>query len=203
MAKRAPKKATLTLSKATTSNAVPSSQRRSSTAGKSKGSWLARQFTKVGKAVSGHIAIGGLITPIARHFNISLDGDKPILGTSRIDFEMLVNNEMLVKRDDHYYLVMSDNLKMPPQSLPNPHYHEHSSGFSSIPMSPHANDFSRLHESIAALQAQQDRQYTEFVQFRDRQHNEFVQLREEQHLHQRNMEKLLQDTIDLFRTQLH
>ncbi|WVZ18098.1 hypothetical protein V8G54_005420, partial [Vigna mungo] len=36
------------------------------------GAWLARQFLKVGKASSGQIAIDGLITVIALHFNISL-----------------------------------------------------------------------------------------------------------------------------------
>ncbi|KAJ1384197.1 hypothetical protein SESBI_42750 [Sesbania bispinosa] len=201
MVKSAPEKVTLTLAKAKNSNATPSSQERSSTAGQSKGkhprsplseenpcgiefkneeqslsnahirksemlllwemesaidldlgSWLGRQFTKVGKAVSGQIAIGGLITPIARHFNILLDGDRTILVTSRIDLEMLVNNEMLVKRDDHYCLVMSENLNMSPQSLPNPEFTMHSSGFSSIPIGPHASDFSQLHESIVALQ---------------------------------------------------
>ncbi|WVZ01768.1 hypothetical protein V8G54_022574, partial [Vigna mungo] len=34
--------------------------------------WLARQFLKVGKASSGQIAIGGLITIIALHLNIPL-----------------------------------------------------------------------------------------------------------------------------------
>jgi len=37
------------------------------------GAWLARQLTKVWKASSGNIAIGGLITTIALHFNIPLD----------------------------------------------------------------------------------------------------------------------------------
>jgi len=44
-------------------------------------------LTKVGKVSSGNITIGGLITTIALH-------DKPIFGTSHIDLDMLVNNDI-------------------------------------------------------------------------------------------------------------
>ncbi|KAJ1400102.1 hypothetical protein SESBI_29828 [Sesbania bispinosa] len=48
------------------------------------GSHLACQFSKVGKAMTGDIVIGGFITPIAQAFNIDLSNDRKILGdTSR------------------------------------------------------------------------------------------------------------------------
>ncbi|KAJ1406078.1 hypothetical protein SESBI_25333 [Sesbania bispinosa] len=45
------------------------------------GSHLARQFSKMGKAVTGDIVIGGFITPIAQAFNIDLSNDRQILGS--------------------------------------------------------------------------------------------------------------------------
>jgi len=42
------------------------------------GTWLAHQLTKVGKASSGNIAIDGLITTIALHFNIPFEDNKPM-----------------------------------------------------------------------------------------------------------------------------
>jgi len=62
------------------------------------GAWWVRQFTK-GKVSSRKIAIGGFIMTITLHFNIPLEDDKPISGTSHIDLDMLINNDMLVKRD--------------------------------------------------------------------------------------------------------
>ncbi|KAJ1422818.1 hypothetical protein SESBI_12759 [Sesbania bispinosa] len=54
------------------------------------GSHLARQFSKVCKAVTGDIVIGGFITPIAHAFNIDLSIDRQILGNSSIDIEACI-----------------------------------------------------------------------------------------------------------------
>jgi len=66
------------------------------------GAWLARQPTKVGKASLRNIAIGGLITTIALHFNIPLKDD------------MLVHNDMFVKCDGQYCLLMNSIEVMAP-----------------------------------------------------------------------------------------
>jgi len=175
------------------------------------GAWLARQLIKVGKASLGNIAIGGLITTIALHFNIPLEDDKPILGTSRIDLDMLVNNEMLVKRDGQNCLVMNSIEVMPPQPLPNPAFTSvygrdiwtfltsdahHSSPPPFFPpfrvpsstVESHAEAFTRIHQSLTELHLQQQHHYNEFEQFRD-----------SQLLHQQHVKQLLHDTMALLR----
>jgi len=86
------------------------------------GAWLARQLTKVGKASLGNILIGKLITTIALYVNIPLEDDKPISRKSCIDLDMLINNDMLVKRDGQNCLAMNYIEGMPPQPLPNPDF---------------------------------------------------------------------------------
>ena len=175
------------------------------------GAWLARQLIKVGKASLGNIAIGGLITTIALHFNIPLEDYKPILGTSRIDLDMLVNNEMLVKRDGQNCLVMNSIEVMPPQPLPNPAFTSvygrdiwtfltsdahHSSPPPFFPpfrvpsstVESHAEAFTRIHQSLTELHLQQQHHYNEFEQFRD-----------SQLLHQQHVKQLLHDTMALLR----
>jgi len=56
---------------------------------------------------------------IALHFKIPLEDDKPISRTSYIDLDMVVNNDMLVKRDGQYCLMMNSIEGMAPQPLPN------------------------------------------------------------------------------------
>jgi len=67
------------------------------------GSFLARHLEKVGKADRGHIVVGGLITPIARHVGLNLRLAPTISSDLRLDLVYL-QTFMLTQVSGTYYL---------------------------------------------------------------------------------------------------
>ena len=82
------------------------------------GSHLARQFAKVGRAASGDIVIGGLITPLTLAFDYDLSSLKEATSSMQMDMESCFDMRMIIKENDVYYLILKD--EGPPYPVPNP-----------------------------------------------------------------------------------
>jgi len=82
------------------------------------GSFLVRHLLKVGRAQSGSIVVGGLITAIAEFLEYDLAGREMIKGNNCIDLELCLAIKMIVKEDGTYCLPLRH--RRTPLPLPNP-----------------------------------------------------------------------------------
>lgn len=77
------------------------------------GSHFIRHLVKVGKATTGSIVVGGLITPIALTLGHEMFGLEEAIGSSRVDLEACCAMHMIVRDGDVYCLTIKDRLPHP------------------------------------------------------------------------------------------
>ena len=70
--------------------------------------FAANHLKQVGHATTGDISVGGMITQIASHFGYDqlLMEETVVMGKTKIDMHMLVNQQMIAIRPTHYALMI-------------------------------------------------------------------------------------------------